>query len=278
MKTKKVIALMMAATLATTSSGVTTLAQQVDGTVEGMEAEEADEELKRAAAESEEIEVTATPKETECNYGDTVEITAEVKIADGKTSVIDENAEKVYELIENDEVAATNSTGVFSIQPKKDATYKVKATVSLVGQKQKVYAEKTVDAITVNPKDIAVTGISVPTFDNIVMKDESEDNRKASVILKDQLDKINESYKEWGTWSVAGAGEATEPVLKAATKTVDLIFESNGNYTFDGENTFDKKVSVSVVQMATGVAIVADEGDEPLVIGTNSKKDKKETK
>ena len=275
MKTKKVIALMMAATLATTSSGVTTLAQQVDGTVEGMEAEEADEELKRAAAESEEIEVTATPKETECNYGDTVEITAEVKIADGKTSVIDENAEKVYELIENDEVAATNSTGVFSIQPKKDATYKVKATVSLVGQKQKVYAEKTVDAITVNPKDIAVTGISVPTFDNIVMKDESEDNRKASVILKDQLDKINESYKEWGTWSVAGAGEATEPVLKAATKTVDLIFESNGNYTFDGENTFDKKVSVSVVQMATGVAIVADEGDEPLVIGTNSKKDKK---
>lgn len=172
MKTKKVIALMMAATLATTSSGVTTLAEQVDGTVEGMEAEEADEELKRAAEASDEIEVTATPEKTECNYGDTVEITAEVKIADGKTSVIDENAEKVYQLIENDEVAATNTTGVFSIQPKKAAAYKVKATVSLVGQKQKVYAEGAVDAITVNPKDIAVAGISVPTFDNIVVKDE----------------------------------------------------------------------------------------------------------
>lgn len=275
MKTKKVIALMMAATLATTSSGITTLAEQVDGTVEGMEAEEVDEELKRAAAESEEIAVTATPEKEACEYGDTVKITAEVKIADGKTSVIDENAEKVYELIENDEVAATNTTGVFSIQPKKDATYKVKATVSLVGQKQKVYAEGAVDAITVNPKDIAVAGISVPTFDNIVVKDESEDDRKASVILKDQLDKINESYKEWGAWSAAGAGEDNEPVLKAATKTVDLIFTSNGNYTFDGEDTFDKKVSVSVVQMATGVTIAADEGDDPLVIGTNSKKDKK---
>ena len=139
MKTKKVIALMMAATLATTGSGVTTLAEQADDMVEGTAAEEADEELKKAAVPSDELTVTATPEKTECEYGDTVKITTTVELSED-AGAIDETAEKEYQLLEDDKVSDTNNTGIFSIQPKNGSAYQVKVTVSLVGQKQKVYA------------------------------------------------------------------------------------------------------------------------------------------
>ncbi|MBO5522924.1 MAG: Ig-like domain-containing protein, partial [Roseburia sp.] len=125
-------------------------------------------------------------------------------------------------------------------------------------------------SITVNKKDIAESEIPVPTFETVTI-DEKTESKSAGDLLKNQLTEFNKSCEEWGTWAVSND---FKDELAAATKTVDLTFTANDNYTIDKEESFDKTVAVSVVQMATGVTIKA-ENEDALVIGTNSKKNKK---
>lgn len=85
MRAKQVTALMMAATLAVTSNGVTALAAEtgdssaaVAEVTDEVVSPELEEVVKGAQTSDDAITVTATTSKTEVTYGDTVEVTTAV--------------------------------------------------------------------------------------------------------------------------------------------------------------------------------------------------------
>ena len=159
MRAKQVTALMMAATLAVTSNGVTALAapaadaelwfkvwaaRPADAATESAavaevteeEVEETEDVVKSTVDETgEDVEVTATPSKTEATYGEKVTITTKLDKMSDKLTV------DQYVLYADGDVVESNQTGTFEITPVNGATYKVQVIFVKSGQQAKEYKE-----------------------------------------------------------------------------------------------------------------------------------------
>ena len=127
MRAKQVTALMMAATLAVTSNGVTALAAPA--------ADAATESAAVAEVTEEEVEVTATPSKTEATYGEKVTITTKLDKMSDKLTV------DQYVLYAGSDVVESNQTGTFEITPVNGVIYKVQVIFVKSGQQAKEYKE-----------------------------------------------------------------------------------------------------------------------------------------
>ena len=141
MRAKQVTALMMAATLAVTSNGVTALAAPAaDAATESAavaevteeEVEETEDVVKSTVDETgEDVEVTATPSKTEATYGEKVTITTKLDKMSDKLTV------DQYVLYADGDVVESNQTGTFEITPVNGATYKVQVIFVRVDSRQR---------------------------------------------------------------------------------------------------------------------------------------------
>ena len=127
MRAKQVTALMMAATLAVTSNGVTALAAPA--------ADAATESAAVAEVTEEEVE------ETEDVVKSTVDETQKVTITTKLDKMSDKLTVDQYVLYAGSDVVESNQTGTFEITPVNGVIYKVQVIFVKSGQQAKEYKE-----------------------------------------------------------------------------------------------------------------------------------------
>ena len=141
MRAKQVTALMMAATLAVTSNGVTALAAPAaDAATESAavaevteeEVEETEDVVKSTVDETQEdVEVTATPSKTEATYGEKVTITTKLDKMSDKLTV------DQYVLYAGSDVVESNQTGTFEITPVNGEFIRYRSSLLRVDSRQR---------------------------------------------------------------------------------------------------------------------------------------------
>ena len=271
MRAKQVTALMMAATLAVTSNGVTALAAPAaDAATESAavaevteeEVEETEDVVKSTVDETQEdVEVTATPSKTEATYGEKVTITTKLDKMSDKLTV------DQYVLYAGSDVVASNQTGTFEITPVNGVTYKVQVIFVKSGQQAKEYKEASVTPITVKEATITASQLHVPSVATITNTTTTAPKVTAlsggSAGVKEVTDALtaaNEADKEYGAWDVTAKTLVTGDNELAFTFT-----PAAGKYkvTTDGKDSLDAypaTVHATVVQLATGIKITDAEG------------------
>ena len=286
MRAKQVTALMMAATLAVTGNGVTAFAEPVanveagDAATEALNVEtteevetaaevevtEDSEDVTKSAQQDASSDVTVETKTsaTTVKAGATVTVTTTVKgdkLTNGTLTV------KSYELIATksavDTTIATSADGTFVFAPEKDTTYKVKAVFTHASEKNEYYAEKALDAFTIEAASIATNRLHVPEVTTISNKDGAALNTTAAPEVTAALETANKLDEAYGKWTVK------DEAVTTATKEIVFTFTAtDGVYTIDNsdtaavetDKTYEKTVSVKVVQLATGVSIEDENG------------------
>ena len=286
MRAKQVTALMMAATLAVTGNGVTAFAEPVanveagDAATEALNVEtteevetaaevevtEDSEDVTKSAQKDASSDVTVETKTsaTTVKAGATVTVTTTVKgdkLTNGTLTV------KSYELIATksavDTTIATSADGTFVFAPEKDTTYKVKAVFTHASEKNEYYAEKALDAFTIEAASIATNRLHVPEVTTISNKDGAALNTTAAPEVTAALETANKLDEAYGKWTVK------DEAVTTATKEIVFTFTAtDGVYTIDNsdtaavetDKTYEKTVSVKVVQLATGVSIEDENG------------------
>lgn len=281
MRAKQVTALMMAATLAVTGNGVTAFAEPVanveagDAATEALNVETTEEVEAAAEVEvtedsedvtksaqkdaSSDVTVETTTSATTVKAGETVTVTTTVKgdkLTNGTLTV------KNYELIATktavDTTIATSADGTFEFAPEKDTTYKVKAVFTHAIEKNEYYAEKALAAFTIEAASIATNRLHVPEVTTISNKDGAALKTTAAPEVTAALEAANKLDGAYGKWTVK------DEAVTTATKEITFIFTAtDGVYTIDNSDTatvetdatYEKTVSVKVVQLATGVSI-----------------------
>ncbi len=286
MRAKQVTALMMAATLAVTGNGVTAFAEPVanveagDAATEALNVETTEEVEAAAEVEvtedsedvtksaqkdaSSDVTVETTTSATTVKAGETVTVTTTVKgdkLTNGTLTV------KNYELIATktavDTTIATSADGIFKFAPEKDTTYKVKAVFTHAIEKNEYYAEKALAAFTIEAASIATNRLHVPEVTTISNKDGAALKTTAAPEVTAALEAANKLDGAYGKWTVK------DEAVTTATKEITFIFTAtDGVYTIDNSDTatvetdatYEKTVSVKVVQLATGVSIEDENG------------------
>lgn len=286
MRAKQVTALMMAATLAVTGNGVTAFAEPVanveagDAATEALNVEtteevetaaevevtEDSEDVTKSAQQDASSDITVETKTsaTTVKAGATVTVTTTVKgdkLTNGTLTV------KSYELIATksavDTTIATSADGTFVFAPEKDTTYKVKAVFTHASEKNEYYAEKALDAFTIEAASIATNRLHVPEVTTISNKDGAALNTTAAPEVTAALETANKLDEAYGKWTVK------DEAVTTATKEIVFTFTAtDGVYTIDNsdtaavetDKTYEKTVSVKVVQLATGVSIEDENG------------------
>lgn len=273
MRAKQVTALMMAATLAVTSNGVTALAAPAaDAATESAavaevteeEVEETEDVVKSTVDETQEdVEVTATPSKTEATYGEKVTITTKLDKMSDKLTV------DQYVLYADRDVVASNQTGTFEITPVNGVTYKVQVIFVKSGQQAKEYKEASVASITVKEATITASQLHVPSVATITNKTASAPEVTALAggdagvkEVTDALAAANEADKEYGAWDVAAKTLATgdnELTFTFTAATGKYVVTTDGKTT---KGTYEAKANAKVVQVATGIKITDADGSE----------------
>ena len=286
MRAKQVTALMMAATLAVTSNGVTALAAEtgdssaaVAEVTDEVVSPELEEVVKGAQTSDDAITVTATTSKTEVTYGDTVEVTTAVDT--GKSDNNGKLTVNEYVLYEGDDVLQSNTTGTFTFAPRSGKTYKVRVIFNVSGQTAKVYAEGDVDTITVNKITIDASELHVPTVGTITNKKAAAPTVDAEEI-KAAVEAANTADEAYGTWTCSAATLKTGVNKNALTFTFtagdnyQVLDSSVANATASG--TYTATADVTVVQLATGVTVKDSTtgtasviSDDTLTLGTSEK-------
>ena len=85
-----------------------------------------------------------------------------------------------------DTTIATSADGTFVFAPEKDTTYKVKAVFTHASEKNEYYAEKALDAFTIEAASIATNRLHVPEVTTISMKDEAVTTATKEIVLHSQ--------------------------------------------------------------------------------------------
>lgn len=255
MRAKQVTALMMAATLAVTGNGVTAFAEPVanveagDAATEALNVEtteevetaaevevtEDSEDVTKSAQQDASSDVTVETKTsaTTVKAGATVTVTTTVKgdkLTNGTLTV------KSYELIATksavDTTIATSADGTFVFAPEKDTTYKVKAVFTHASEKNEYYAEKALDAFTIEAASIATNRLHVPEVTTISNKDGAALNTTAAPEVTAALETANKLDEAYGKWTVK------DEAVTTATKEIVFTFTAtDGVYTIDNSDT-----------------------------------------
>ena len=136
-------------------------------------------------------------------FRSTVTVTTTVKgdkLTNGTLTV------KSYELIATksavDTTIATSADGTFVFAPEKDTTYKVKAVFTHASEKNEYYAEKALDAFTIEAASIATNRLHVPEVTTISNKDGAALNTTAAPEVTAALETANKLDEAYGKWTV----------------------------------------------------------------------------
>ena len=241
MKAKQVTALMMAATLAVTSNGVTAFAEPVANVETGDAVTEAlDVESTENVETTEEAEmVDALNVETTEEVEETEDVTKSVQqAATDVTITLSESGSAVkageqasveakvtgtnidngtytvkrYELVKtaggDTKTIDTNTTGLFAFVPEKDATYKIKVVFSHATQQYEYFKEENINsgsAYTITAAEVSFKKLHAPkvtTLTNNTVQKLKIDSSTMPTEVKAALDAANAQDKAYGTWSV----------------------------------------------------------------------------
>jgi len=206
MRAKQVTALMMAATLAVTSNGVTALAAEtgdssaaVAEVTENVESLEIEETVKGAATSADDATLTTTSDKTEVTYGDTVTVTSKVETENTKYTV-DEFKLYAGDTSDEENVIASNTTGEFTFAPESGKTYTVRVVFSVSGQMSKKYVDSVLSGYTVNDVTVASSKLHVPDVTTITNTTTTAPTVAADEVVA-ALKAANESDKAYGVWT-----------------------------------------------------------------------------
>ncbi len=293
MKSKQVIALMMAAALTVTGSGVTTMAGQVSAGNEAVVIE-SDSVLKMLyeTEGAEGLFTTLTADSVDpsgFHYGEEVAVTATLTKAEG--AIFRAGGEPVLEIVagesENDEDATAVSETVKAVfkgdtathtlrfKPEKGKKYYVRASAVKSTDSASTKTFKCSDEITLEAarEDLKSSDIPSPDFSKKVVFKASDETLDYGNIKEDKLqpviDEINKdpAVKGIGTWSLDDENNSGVDFTSNLTQTVKLEFdlgENKGSYNLtlgkdDSEVEegvkFSRDVKVTAIKLVKKVEV-----------------------
>ncbi len=285
MKSKQVAALMMAATLAVTGSGVTTMAGQTSAAETVVM--ETDGEMKLAAPEKDDtnLQVTLTGDNKPYKYGSEVTVTAVLAKKEQKN--LDSSKAHTLELISldnsktfDDNIADAERVGdpvtaklnekgeleaEFTFAPDPLKKYAVRGTATLSGNLSQNYVVTEFDGAFKVKKEVKATIddikklVAVPEFGTLYISAEDE---KGTGVKAEEHPQVTEALKkanekiapQVGVWSV---DTSTEAFKKGEQKELKLKFTSNIYEKVAGGDAseYEDTVEVNVVVTPTAIKI-----------------------